>query len=187
MKPEIRITELQGILNDHNYRYYVLNDPIISDGEYDVLFKELESLEQAYPKLIHSESPTQRIGASPVTEFGTIQHQIPMLSLANAMTMDDLVAFNERTKKGLEINSITYVAEPKLDGLGVELIYKNGFLSHGSTRGDGFTGEDITHNLRTIRAIPLSLRTKNRAVPSLLEVRGQVFIEKDDFSRLNQK
>ena len=187
MNPEIRITELREILNDHNYRYYVLNDPIISDGEYDVLFKELESLEQAHPELIHSESPTQRIGASPVTEFGTIQHQIPMLSLANAMTMDDLVAFNERAKKGLEINSITYIAEPKLDGLGVELVYKNGSFSHGSTRGDGFTGEDITHNLRTIRAIPLSLRTENNAVPSLLEVRGEVFIEKDGFSRLNQR
>jgi len=187
MKPEIRITELREILNDHNYRYYVLNDPIISDGEYDVLFKELESLEQAHLELIHSESPTQRIGASPVTEFGTIQHQIPMLSLANAMTMDDLVAFNERAKKGLETNSITYIAEPKLDGLGVELVYKNGSLSHGSTRGDGFTGEDITHNLRTIRAIPLRLRTENSAVPSLLEVRGEVFIEKDGFSKLNQR
>ena len=101
--------------------------------------------------------------------------------------MDGLVAFNERVKKGLETNSITYIAEPKLDGLGVELVYKNGSLSHGSTRGDGFTGEDITHNLRTIRAIPLSLRTKNSSVPSLLEVRGEVFIEKDDFSRLNQR
>ena len=151
MNPEKRIAELRGILQDHNYRYYVMDDPTISDGEYDTLLRELQSLEKENPNLVTSDSPTQRVGSHPVSEFGTIKHQIPMLSLANAMNEAELVAFDERMQKGLDQESVTYMAEPKLDGLGVELVYENGTFIHGSTRGDGFTGEDITHNLKTIR------------------------------------
>ena len=187
MNPEKRIAELRGILQDHNYRYYVMDDPTIADGEYDSLLRELQSLENEYPSLVTSDSPTQRVGSHPISEFGTIKHRIPMLSLANAMNEAELVAFDERMQKGLDQKSVTYMAEPKLDGLGVELVYENGTLIHGLTRGDGFTGEDITHNLKTIRGIPLSLRTNDLPAPPLLEIRGEVFIRKDDFKDLNEK
>ena len=187
MNPEKRIAELRGILQDHNYRYYVMDDPTIADGEYDSLLRELQSLENKYPSLVTSDSPTQRVGSHPISEFGTIKHRIPMLSLANAMNEAELVAFDERMQKGLDQKSVTYMAEPKLDGLGVELVYENGTLIHGLTRGDGFTGEDITHNLKTIRGIPLSLRTNDLPAPPLLEIRGEVFIRKDDFKDLNEK
>ena len=187
MKPEKRIAELRGILQDHNYRYYVMDDPTIADGEYDSLLRELQSLEKDNPSLVTSDSPTQRVGSHPVSEFGTIKHRIPMLSLANAMNEADLVAFDERMQKGLDQESVTYMAEPKLDGLGVELVYENGTFIHGSTRGDGFRGEDITHNLKTIRGIPLSLRTNDLPAPPLLEIRGEVFIRKNDFKDLNEK
>ena len=187
MNPEKRIDELRGIIQDHNYRYYILDDPTISDGEYDILLCELENLEKENPELITPDSPTQRVGSTPVTEFGTIEHRIPMLSLANAMNEEEFVAFDKRMQKGLDTDSVTYMAEPKLDGLGVELVYENGLLVYGSTRGDGYTGEDITHNLKTIRGIPLSLRIVDITVPALLEVRGEVFIRKDDFIALNKK
>jgi len=187
MNPEKRIDELRGIIQDHNYRYYILDDPTISDGEYDILLCELENLEKESPELITPDSPTQRVGSTPVTEFGTIEHRIPMLSLANAMNEEEFVAFDKRMQKGLDTDSVTYMAEPKLDGLGVELVYENGLLVYGSTRGDGYTGEDITHNLKTIRGIPLSLRIVDITVPALLEVRGEVFIRKDDFIALNKK
>ena len=187
MSPEKQIAKLRDILQDHNYRYYVLDDPTISDGEYDSLLRELESLEKENPSLVTSDSPTQRVGATPVPEFRTIKHRIPMLSLANAMNKEELVAFDERVQKGLDTDSVTYIAEPKLDGLGVELVYENGSFVYGATRGDGFTGEDITHNLKTIRAIPLALRTEDLSVPAILEIRGEVFIRKDDFKSLNQK
>ena len=187
MNPKKRIDELRGIIQDHNYRYYILDDPTISDGEYDILLCELENLEKENPELITPDSPTQRVGSTPVTEFGTIEHRIPMLSLANAMNEEEFVAFDKRMQKGLDSDSVTYMAEPKLDGLGVELVYENGLLVYGSTRGDGYTGEDITHNLKTIRGIPLSLRIVDITVPALLEVRGEVFIRKDDFIALNKK
>ena len=132
-----RILEIRKEIHNHNYNYYVLNDPIISDSNYDKLLRELEVLESTHPELITSDSPTQRIGAAPLTEFGTIQHSIPMQSLANAMNDDELNAFNKRVQKLLETNNETnYIAEPKLDGIGVELVYINGAFSHGSTRGD---------------------------------------------------
>ena len=187
MNPEKRIAELRGILQDHNYRYYVMDDPTIADGEYDSLLRELQSLERENPNLVTSDSPTQRVGSHPVSEFGTIKHRIPMLSLANAMNEAELVAFDGRMQKGLDQESVIYMAEPKLDGLGVELVYENGTFIHGSTRGDGFTGEDITHNLKTIRGIPLSLRTNDLPAPPLLEIRGEVFIRKNDFKDLNEK
>jgi len=183
-----RILEIRKEINNHNYNYYVLNDPIISDSNYDKLLRELEVLESTHPELITSDSPTQRIGAAPLTEFGTIQHSIPMQSLANAMNDEELNAFNKRVQKLLETNSETnYIAEPKLDGIGVELVYINGAFSHGSTRGDGVTGENITQNLKTIKAIPLKLQSRNHSIPSVLEVRGEVFITKSGFNELNTK
>ena len=181
-----KIKSLRQQINDHNYHYYVLDDPVISDGEYDQLFRKLEQLEGQHPELIVPESPTQRIGADPLEAFDTINHRIPMMSLANAMSDDELSAFDERLKKALDdMADIEYVSEPKLDGLAVELIYENGTFVNGSTRGDGTRGEDITANLKTIRAIPLSLRHDKRSIPRLLEVRGEVFIFKSDFKSLN--
>ena len=181
-----KIKLLRQQINDHNYRYYVLDDPVISDGEYDQLFRTLEQCEQQHPELIVPESPTQRIGAEPLEAFGTVTHSIPMMSLSNAMSDDELNAFDERLKKALDIMiEIEYVSEPKLDGLAVELIYENGAFVNGSTRGDGISGEDITANLKTIKAIPLALRNDKRSIPRLLEVRGEVFIRKSDFISLN--
>ena len=181
-----KIKLLRQQINDHNYRYYVLDDPVISDGEYDQLFRTLEQCEQQHPELIVPESPTQRIGAEPLEAFGTVTHRIPMMSLSNAMSDDELNAFDERLKKALDIMiEIEYVSEPKLDGLAVELIYENGAFVNGSTRGDGISGEDITANLKTIKAIPLALRNDKRSIPRLLEVRGEVFIRKSDFISLN--
>ena len=181
-----KIKSLRQQINDHNYRYYILDDPLISDGEYDQLFRKLEQLEKQHPKLIVPESPTQRIGAEPLESFGTVTHRIPMMSLANAMSDEELSAFDERLKKAIDdVADIEYVSEPKLDGLAVELIYENGTFVNGSTRGDGTSGEDITANLKTIKAIPLTLRHDKRSIPRLLEVRGEVFIRKSDFISLN--
>jgi DNA ligase (NAD+) len=181
-----KIKSLRQQINDHNYRYYILDDPLISDGEYDQLFRKLEQLEKQHPELIVPESPTQRIGAEPLEAFGTVTHRIPMMSLANAMSDEELSAFDERLKKVLDdMEDIEYVSEPKLDGLAVELIYENGTFVNGSTRGDGTSGEDITANLKTIKAIPLALRHDKRSIPRLLEVRGEVFIRKSDFKSLN--
>ena len=186
MNEKKRIIELIKIINDHNHRYYVLDNPIISDGEYDSLFKELETLENKFPKLKKEYSPTQRVGSSPIKKFKTIEHMVPMLSLANAMNDIELLDFNNRTEKALNKKSITYVAEPKLDGLGVNLAYVDGIFIHGSTRGDGLKGEDITHNLKTIKTIPLTLQCKGEKAPSYIEIRGEVFIKKRDFLKLNK-
>ena len=186
MNEKERIVELINIINDHNHRYYVLDNPIISDGEYDSLFKELETLENKFPRLRKEYSPTQRVGSSPIKKFKTIEHMVPMLSLANAMNEIELLDFNNRTKKTLNEKSITYVAEPKLDGLGVNLTYVDGIFIHGCTRGDGFKGEDITHNLKTIKTIPLTLQCKQVEAPSYIEIRGEVFIEKEAFLKLNK-
>ena len=183
-----RILKIREELSDHNYRYYILDDPIISDSEYDKLLRELEELETAHPELITLDSPTQRIGAASLTAFGTIQHTIPMQSLSNAMSDEELIAFDKRVQKLLDTNSdINYIAEPKLDGIGVELVYLNGVFAHGSTRGDGITGEDITQNLKTIRAIPLKLRNVKQPIPSILEIRGEVFMTKGSFNQMNSK
>ena len=186
MEIKTKILDLRKKLNDHNYNYYVLNDPIISDSEYDVLLRTLQNLERQYPELITADSPTQRVGASPIDAFESIDHRVPMLSLENAMDSDELISYYNRTKKGLgDVSDIDFIAEPKLDGIGVELVYENGKLKYGLTRGDGIKGENITQNLKTINAIPLSLRTNQRPAPSLLEVRGEVFMLKDKFKELN--
>jgi DNA ligase (NAD+) len=188
MNVKTQINRLRRKIEDHNYLYYVKNDPIISDSEYDILLRELERLESENPNLITPESPSQRVGAAPVVEFGTITHTLPMLSLANAMTLDELIAFDERVRKGLENDADpVYIAEPKLDGLGVELIYREGIFTAGSTRGDGTTGEDITHNLRTVRSIPLKLRDNEIRIPDMLEVRGEVYMDKLGFKKLNDE
>ena len=178
-----QIQHLRTKINRHNIRYYVHDDPIISDSEYDELMIELSRLEKENPKLITSDSPTQRVGAKPLAEFQSITHRIPMLSLANAMNIAELDEFDKQVKKGLgKETDIEYVAEPKLDGLAVELTYENGILIHGSTRGDGATGEDITQNVKTIRGIPLKI---NNNLPKLLEIRGEVYITHSDFNKMN--
>ena len=174
-------------INQHNTHYYVQDSPVVSDTEYDQLMRKLEKLEMENPKLITPDSPTQRIGAAPLSEFQSLAHRLPMLSLANAMNEDELIEFDNQVKKGLGVDSeIEYAAEPKLDGLAVELVFEDGIFIHGSTRGDGTIGEDITQNLKTIRAIPLSL-LKNAPIPKILEVRGEVFITHSDFKKMNEQ
>ncbi|MBN2781176.1 MAG: NAD-dependent DNA ligase LigA, partial [Candidatus Marinimicrobia bacterium] len=180
---EKKIRELQEKLREHNYRYYVLDDPLISDAEYDRLFRELQELETQHPNYADPDSPTRRVGGAVLESFGTLKHRIPMLSLANAMNEDELREFYQRIVKHTGRNDTELIGEPKLDGLGVELIYENGVFVAGSTRGDGYTGEDITENLRTIRQIPLRLH--GAPLPRLLEVRGEVIISKEHFKQLN--
>ena len=182
-----QIQLLHAEINQHNINYYVYDDPVISDSEYDRLMRELEQMEKEHPDFITPDSPTQRIGASPLTKFQTITHRIPMLSLANAMNEDELIDFDTQVKKGLGLETdIEYAAEPKLDGLAVELVYEKGEFTHGSTRGDGTTGENITQNLKTIRAIPLTLQD-NVPIPDILEIRGEVYITHFDFNKLNEE
>jgi DNA ligase (NAD+) len=169
----------------HNYRYYVLDNPSIPDAEYDQLLRELQQIEQDNPQLITAGSPTQRVGAAPLKAFAQITHDIPMLSLSNAFEDGEVEAFDRRVREGLSIECVEYTAEPKFDGLAVSLRYENGVFKTGATRGDGYTGEDITLNLKTIRSIPLKLSMDDP--PTLLEVRGEVLMLKKDFLRLNQQ
>ena len=186
MNIEKHIHNLIEQINKHNINYYVYDNPVISDLEYDNLLKELEILEIKYPQYISDDSPTQRVGAFPLKEFKTIKHRIPMQSLANAMNLDELKSFDTQVRKKIDsVEEIEYVGELKLDGLAVELVYENGKFVYGSTRGNGVEGEDITSNLKTIRGIPMKLNTKY--VPDLLEVRGEVFINHEDFKKLNKK
>ncbi len=181
-----RVDSLREQINDANYRYYVLDNPTIPDAEYDRLLRELEQLEAKYPELITADSPTQRVGATPLKEFGEVRHELPMLSLGNAFSDEELFAFDKRVKDRLGIDSeIEYAAEPKLDGLAVSLLYEDGVLVRGATRGDGVTGEDITQNIRTIKTVPLKL--KGKGWPRLLEVRGEVYMPKAGFEALNAR
>jgi DNA ligase (NAD+) len=184
-----RVKELRQALHRHNYRYYVLDDPEISDAEYDRMMQELAKLEADFPDLMSQDSPTLRVGALPLDKFKTIEHSIPMLSLENGFNDQDIMEFDRRIKRNLNIKSdIVYTAEPKLDGVAVELVYENGRLITASTRGDGFYGELITSNVRTIRSVPLRLHNEEeKTIPSLLEVRGEVFIAKEAFKSLNNE
>lgn len=183
-----RVQRLRKEIEYHNYRYYVLNDPVISDPEYDALMRELEELERQYPELITPNSPTQRVGAPPLEEFGTVEHTIPMLSLANAFNEEEVLEFDRRVKRFLGTDQdVEYTAEPKMDGVAVEVVYERGELVVGSTRGDGYRGEDITQNIRTIRTIPLFLMEDEEPVPERLAVRGEVYMEIEDFKRLNRE
>ncbi|MBU0986582.1 MAG: NAD-dependent DNA ligase LigA, partial [Proteobacteria bacterium] len=182
-----RADDLRRTLHRHNYRYYVLNDPEVSDAQYDRLMQELIALEAAYPDLKHPDSPTSRVGAPPLSSFETVAHTIPMLSLDNGFSDNDVFEFDRRIKKLLNTeHEIVYTAEPKLDGVAVELVYENGRLITASTRGDGINGEVITPNVRTIRSVPLILEEHETIrIPSRLEVRGEVFISREGFKRLN--
>ncbi len=209
-----RIEELRVLINHHNRRYYQLDDPEISDSEYDGLMRELIELEDQFAGHIDlsasttaeavvieppegqfashidlSASPTQRVGAAPLEKFDTIPHLSPMLSLANAFSEEEIVSFDERVKRLLDTQEdVSFVVEPKLDGIGVNLVYEEGILKSGSTRGDGTVGEDITQNLKTIRAIPLKMRSACvQAIPDLIEIRGEVYIGTDAFKRLNRQ
>ncbi|NQT53078.1 NAD-dependent DNA ligase LigA, partial [bacterium] len=178
--------QLRAQLAHHNHCYYVLDAPETSDAEYDRLLRRLQELEAEHPELVTPDSPTQRVGAQPVAAFGTVRHTLPMLSLGNALNADELAEWWRRTADGLEGEAFEVVAEPKLDGLAVELIYEDGQFTLGSTRGDGVTGEVVTENLRTIRSIPLRLRDD---APHLarIEVRGEVYMDKPRFVELNQR
>jgi len=180
-----RIDELRQQLETHNYRYYVLDDPSVPDAEYDRLMRELIGLETSFPELASEDSPSQRVGARPLDGFAEVRHQRPMLSLANAFTDEEIVAFHERVIKGLEIEHVTYVAEPKMDGVAISLRYVDGRLQQAATRGDGATGEDVTENARTIRAIPLHLRGQDW--PAGLEVRGEVYMPLAGFDEYNRR
>ena len=183
--PAARAEELRRQLEHHNYRYYVLDDPEVSDAEYDRLLQELKAIEADNPDLITPDSPTQRVGASPVSELQEVAHTTPMLSLDNAFTDEDLIAFDRRVRDRLEdVQQIEYVAEPKLDGLAVSFRYENGRLVRAATRGDGLKGEDVTHNIRTIKAVPTQLRGK---APDVLDVRGEVFMLLAGFKAMNQR
>ena len=184
-QPSARVAELHHAIDEANYRYYVLDDPQITDAEYDDLLRELIDLEQRYPELRTSDSPTQRVGAAPSEKFAPYEHHVPMLSLANAVTADELRAFDERVRK-LAGGAVSYVAELKIDGLATSLRYADGALERGGTRGDGRTGEEVTANLRTIGSIPLRLRASRR-MPDEIEVRGEVYLRKSDFERLNRE
>jgi len=183
-----RAEELRRQLSYHNYRYYVLDSPEISDAEYDQLLRELQDLEEQYPRLVTPDSPTRRVGAAPLDEFETVRHRVPMLSLGNAFDEDELRAFDERVKRHLNTSqeeSVDYLADLKVDGLAVSLTYENGVLIQGATRGDGTTGEDITVNIRTVRAIPLRMLLDDP--PALAEVRGEVYLDRREFERINKE
>ena len=185
MTAQQRVKELHRLLHEHNHRYYVQDAPVISDGEYDSLFAELLALEAAHPELVTPDSPSQRVGAPPLDKFQQVEHRVMMQSLENAFGDEDLIAFEERIQRFLNQQTVlSYVAEPKLDGLAVELVYEEGVLVLGSTRGDGRTGEEITAQLRTVRAIPLRL---TGTAPPLLEVRGEIFMTKAGLTRLNEQ
>ncbi len=179
-----RIDELRSEINEHNYRYYVLDAPVISDAQYDKLLRELQALEQQHPQLITPDSPTQRVGAAPAMELGEVRHKPPMMSMDNAFDETEAREWDERVRKGLGTDSnVHYAAEPKFDGTSISLRYEDGVLASAGTRGDGTTGEDVTQNVRTIRSVPLRLHGKGW--PKLLEVRGEIVIPKKDFEKLN--
>ncbi|WP_293647200.1 NAD-dependent DNA ligase LigA [Thiolapillus sp.] len=180
-----RAEDLRRQIDYHNYRYYVLDDPEIPDSEYDRLMRELQELEAAHPELITPDSPTQRVGAQPLKEFAEVRHAIPMLSLGNAFSDEEMADFDERVRKLLNVEQIEYSAEPKLDGLAISLRYEKGILLQGATRGDGHRGEDVTSNVRTIGAIPL--RLLGEGWPAVLEVRGEIFMPKKGFEELNRR
>lgn len=183
---EKEIEKLREELHHHNYRYYVLDDPEIPDSEYDRLLRRLQKLEAEYPELVTPDSPTQRVGAAPPKAFGEVRHDMPMLSLENAFTEEDVREFDRRARARLEgVPVLDYFAEPKLDGVAVSLRYEKGVLRQAATRGDGTTGEDVTQNVRTIESVPLRLR--GRGYPDILDVRGEIFISKTGFEALNRQ
>ena len=191
MDPEIlrKVERLRRELHDHNFRYYVLDDPLVSDAEYDRLMQELINLESQWPQLASADSPTVRVGAPPLDKFESTRHSVAMLSLDNAFSEQDILAFDQRLKKNLKLNApALYTAEPKLDGLAIEVVYEKGRLSIASTRGDGLRGEVITANVKTIRAVPLKLlQDGNYPLPDFLTARAEVFMGIQAFQELNRR
>ena len=183
-----RVKELREQINYHNYRYYVLDDPVVSDAEFDRLLQELTRLEEQYPELVTPDSPTQRVGAAPLEKFETVAHRQPMISLENAFSEAEAREFDERLKRFLRRSEdFHYVMEPKMDGTAIELVYERGRFTVGSTRGDGIRGENVTQNLKTIHTIPLQVLTREEPAPELLEVRGEVYMDLEEFKKLNEQ
>ena len=180
-----KIEKLREKIRNYNYYYYILDDPTISDTEYDQLMKELADWETKYPQYINPSSPTQRVGIEPVSEFTAVKHVAPMLSLANAFSIEEIQAFDQRIKKLIPEHKLEYVVELKIDGLAVALVYENNIFTRGATRGDGVTGEEITSNLRTIKTIPLKLFGEN--IPPHIEIYGEIYMKKSDFKKLNRE
>jgi DNA ligase (NAD+) len=180
---QAKARKLRAEIERHNHQYYVLDAPLVSDAEYDRLFRELQQLESEHPELAGADSPTQRVGAAPLAQFDQVTHRTPMLSLNNAFSEEEVMAFDKRACEGLKAANIEYLAEPKFDGLAISLTYAQGMFMQGATRGDGYTGEDVTPNLRTIKSIPLRLH--GSAVPKLVEIRGEVLMYRRDFDRMN--
>src|SRR6516162_2980221 len=183
-KPEKRAAELRRLIEHHNYLYYQEAKPEISDREFDNLLDELRKVEAAHPDLITPDSPTQRVGGQPIDGFQTVVHREPMLSIDNTYSPDELREFDRRVRKLLPGETITYVVELKIDGVAISLTYQNGLFTTGVTRGDGERGDDVTHNLKTIRELPMRLRTTKP--PELLEARGEVYMTRDDLVRINR-
>ncbi|NBV30833.1 MAG: DNA ligase (NAD(+)) LigA, partial [Chitinophagaceae bacterium] len=179
------INKLRGVLRFHEYRYYVLNDPLIADVEYDQLYKALEKIEQQNPELISSDSPTQRVALGLTKDFPTVQHLVPMLSLDNSYNAEDLLDFDRKVKEGAQLDEIEYCVEPKFDGGSISLIYENDRLVRAATRGDGVAGDEVTTNIRQIRSVPLSAAFSSIGIEQA-EIRGEVLINKDNFRRYNE-
>ena len=183
-----RITDLINIIEYHNKRYYQQDAPEISDAEYDRLMRELQELEHQYPDNDFVTSPTRRVGAAPLAKFASVAHPSPMFSLANAFSPEEIIDFDNRIRRLAKVDHMTYIAEPKLDGLAVNLIYENGLFIRGATRGDGATGEDVTQNLKTISSLPLKMRKADgKTIPSFIEIRGEVYMEREPFQKLNRR
>ena len=184
----LRVDELRSLLDRYNYEYYVLDQPSVSDAEYDSLMNELRRIESEHPELVSPESPTQRVGITPSSAFGTVRHETPMLSLGNVYSQEELAEWAERVFRLAGRRDIQFVTEPKIDGSAVSILYRNGFYVRGATRGDGTIGEDVSANIRTVRNIPLRLRESvDDPVPDVLEARGEIYMRKADFERLNHQ
>ena len=183
MSTRQQLEELSQRLAYFNYRYHVHDDPVVSDAEYDVLFRQLQAMEAEHPEWICADSPTRRVGDAPRPEFSQVSHRVPMLSLNNAFSAEDVAQFDRRARETLAVNAIEYAVEPKFDGLAISLVYEQGVFTQAATRGDGATGEDVTNNIRTVRAIPLKLA--GSGWPERLEVRGEVYMARKDFDALN--
>ena len=188
MDPHLKYDNLKEVIRRHDYRYYVLDDPEISDIEYDILFRDLSNFEKKFPELLTSDSPTQRVGIAPVSSFKTYEHNKQMLSLSNVFSKSELQDFFKRIEKRMmDVSDYDFYCEPKMDGAAISLIFEDGILTRGATRGDGTTGEDITSNVKTIKSIPQKLlQSSSFPIPSYLEIRGEIYISKDDFERLNK-
>src|SRR6516164_1626777 len=185
-KPAQRAEELRRLINHHNYKYYVEAMPEISDKEFDKLLEELKELEAKHPDLVTPDSPTQRVGGQPIEGFVAVRHRVPMLSIDNTYNAEELREFDKRVRKGLaKGEAVTYVVEPKIDGVAMSMTYEDGVFTVGATRGNGEEGDDVTHNLRTIHELPLRLKTTRP--PAIFEARGEVYLTREELARLNRQ